>query len=60
MKVSNLRNIVDQDNFEPSVVVDVEIPIMTLYELNLLKEDIKKDAIYTIGLELMEQIKEFI
>jgi hypothetical protein len=46
----------DQTTFEPSVVVDVEISRMTLYELNLLNEDIRKDILYTIGLELFEQI----
>ena len=56
MKVSNLRNVVDPTTFEPSVVVDVEIPRMTLYELTLMKEDIRKDIIYTIGAELLEQI----
>lgn len=56
MKVSNLRNITDPTTFEPSVVVDVEIPRMTLYELTLMKEDIRKDIIYTIGVELLEQI----
>jgi hypothetical protein len=56
MKVSNLRNITDPTTFEPSVVVDVEIPRMTLYELTLMKEDIRKDIIYTIGAELLEQI----
>ena len=56
MKVSNLRKITDPTTFEPSVVVDVEIPRMTLYELTLMKEDICKDIIYTIGAELLEQI----
>ena len=56
MKVSNLRNITDPTTFEPSVVVDVEIPRMTLYELTLMKEDIRKDIIYTLGVELLEQI----
>ena len=56
MKVSNLRNITDPTTFEPSVVVDVEIPRMTLYELTLMKEDIRKDIMYTIGAELLEQI----
>ena len=56
MKVSNLRNVVDPTTFEPSVVVDVEIPRMTLYELTLMKEDIRKDIIYTLGVELLEQI----
>jgi hypothetical protein len=56
MKVSNLRKITDPTTFEPSVVVDVEIPRMTLYELILMKEDIRKDIIYTIGAELLEQI----
>lgn len=56
MKVSNLRNITDPTTFEPSVVVDVEIPRMTLYELTLMKEDIRKDIIYTLGAELLEQI----
>ena len=56
MKVSNLRKISDPTTFEPSVVVDVEIPRMTLYELTLMKEDIRKDIIYTIGAELLEQI----
>ena len=56
MKVSNLRNITDPTTFEPSVVVDVEVPRMTLYELTLMKEDIRKDIIYTIGAELLEQI----
>ena len=56
MKVSNLRKVVDPTTFEPSVVVDVEIPRMTLYELTLMKEDIRKDIIYTIGAELLEQI----
>lgn len=56
MKVSNLRKVVDPTTFEPSVVVDVEIPRMTLYELTLMKEDIRKDIIYTIGQELLEQI----
>ncbi len=56
MKVSNLRNITDPTTFEPSVVVDVEIPRMTLYELTLMKEDIRKDIIYTIGAEILEQI----
>ena len=53
MKVSNLRNVMDPTTFEPSVVVDVEIPRMTLYELTLMKEDIRKDIIYTIGAELL-------
>jgi hypothetical protein len=52
MKVSNLRNITDPTTFEPSV----EIPRMTLYELTLMKEDIRKDIISTIGAELLEQI----
>lgn len=56
MKVSNLRKITDPTTFEPSVVVDVEIPRMTLYELTLMQEDIRKDIIYTIGAELLEQI----
>ena len=56
MKVSNLRKITDPTTFEPSVVVDVEIPRMTLYELTLMKEDIRKDIIYTLGVELLEQI----
>ncbi len=56
MKVSNLRKITDPTTFEPSVVVDVEIPRMTLYELTLMKEDIRRDIIYTIGAELLEQI----
>ena len=56
MKVSNLRKITDPTTFEPSVVVDAEIPRMTLYELTLMKEDIRKDIIYTIGAELLEQI----
>ena len=56
MKVSNLRKITDPTTFEPSVVVDVEIPRMTLYELTLMKEDIRKDIIYTIGAELLVQI----
>ena len=56
MKVYNLRKITDPTTFEPSVVVDVEIPRMTLYELTLMKEDIRKDIIYTIGAELLEQI----
>ena len=56
MKVSNLRKTTDPTTFEPSVVVDVEIPRMTLYELTLMKEDIRKDIIYTIGAELLEQI----
>ena len=29
---------------------------MTLYELTLMKEDIRKDIIYTLGVELLEQI----
>ncbi len=53
MKVSNLRNITDPTTFEPSVVVDVEIPRMTLYELTLMKEYIRKDIIYTIGADLL-------
>ena len=56
MKVYDLRKITDPTTFEPSVVVDVEIPRMTLYELTLMKEDIRKDIIYTIGAELLEQI----
>ena len=56
MKVSNLRNITDPTTFEPSVVVDVEIPRMTLYELTLMKEDIRKEIIYALGTELLEQI----
>ena len=56
MKVSIQRKITDPTTFEPSVVVDVEIPRMTLYELTLMKEDIRKDIIYTIGAELLEQI----
>lgn len=56
MKVSNLRKITDPTTFEPSVVVDVEIPRMTLYELTLMKEDIRKDIIYTLGAELLGQI----
>lgn len=56
MKVSNLRKITNPTTFEPSVVVDVEIPRMTLYELTLMREDIRKDIIYTIGAELLEQI----
>ena len=56
MKVYNLRKITDPTTFEPSVVVDVEIPRMTLYELTLMKEDIRKDIIYTLGVELLEQI----
>ena len=56
MKVSNLRKITDPTTFEPTVVVDVEIPRMTLYELTLMKEDIRKDIIYTLGAELLGQI----
>ena len=58
MIVSNLRDVIDKETYEPAVVVDVKIDIMTLYELDFLKEDIRNDILMTFGKELIEQIKE--
>ena len=58
MIVSNLRDVIDKETYEPAVVVDVEIDRMTLYEIDFLKEDIRNDILMTFGKELIEQIKE--
>jgi hypothetical protein len=57
MIVSNLRYFTDQTTFEPSAVVDVSIPLMTLYEVDLLNKEIQDDILLQIGKELVEQIE---
>ena len=56
MIVSNLRYFTDQTTFEPSVIVDVSIPLMTLYEVGLLNKEIQDDILLQVGKELFEQI----
>ena len=57
MIVSNLRYFTDQTTFEPSAIVDVSIPLMTLYEVGLLNKEIQDDILLQIGKELVEQIE---
>lgn len=57
MIVSNLRYFTDQTTFEPSVIVDVSIPLMTLYEMGLLNKEIQDDILLQVGKELFEQIE---
>lgn len=57
MIVSNLRYFTDQTTFEPSAVVDVRIPLMTLYEMGLLNKEIQDDILLQVGKELFEQIE---
>ena len=57
MIVSNLRYFTDQTTFEPSAVVDVSIPLMTLYEVGLLNKEIQDDILLQVGKELFEQIE---
>ena len=56
MIVSNLRYFTDQTTFEPSAIVDVSIPLMTLYEVGLLNKEIQDDILSQVGKELFEQI----
>ena len=58
MLVSNLRTEIDQNTFEPSVIVDVKISAMVLYEINLYNEEIRNDLLMVMGKELIEQIQE--
>ncbi len=58
MKVSNLRYETDPTTFEQNAVVDVKIDRMTLYEMNLLREDIRNDILMTLGQEFFEQVQE--
>jgi hypothetical protein len=55
--VSNLRYFTDPTTFEPGAVVDVSIPLMTLYEVGLLRKEIQDDILLQIGKELVEQIE---
>lgn len=57
MKVSNLRYFTDQTTFEQSAIVDVSIPLMTLYEVGLLNKEIQDDILLQVGKELFEQIE---
>ena len=57
MKVSNLRYFTDETTFEPSAIVDVCIPLMTLYEVGLLNKEIQDDILLQVGRELFEQIQ---
>ena len=57
MIVSNLRYFTDQTTFEPSAIVDVSIPLMTLYEVGLLNKEIQDDVLLQVGKELFEQIE---
>lgn len=57
MIVSNLRYFTDQTTFESSAVVDVSIPLMTLYEVGLLNKEIQDDILLQVGKELFEQIE---
>ena len=57
MIVSNLRYFTDQTTFEPSAIVDVCIPLMTLYEVGLLNKEIQDDILLQVGKELFEQIE---
>ncbi len=58
MIVSNLRYETDPITFEQNAIVDVKIDRMTLYEMNLLKEDIRNDILMSLGQEFFEQIQE--
>ena len=58
MLVSNLRTVIDQETFEPSVTVDVKISAMVLYEINLYSEEIRNDLLMVMGKELVEQIQK--
>lgn len=57
MIVSNLRYFTDKNTFEPSAIVDVSIPLMTLYEVGLLNKEIQDDILLQVGKELFEQIE---
>ena len=58
MIVSNLRYEIDPTTFEQNAIVDVKISRMTLYEMNLLREDIRNDILMTLGQEFFEQVQE--
>ena len=58
MIVSNLRYEIDPTTFEQNAIVDVKIARMTLYEMNLLREDIRNDILMTLGQEFFEQVQE--
>lgn len=57
MIVSNLRYFTDQTTFDPSAIVDVNIPLITLYEVGLLNKEIQDDILLQVGRELFEQIE---
>ena len=56
MIISNLRYFTDPTTFEPSAIVDVSIPLMTLYEVGLLNKEIQDDILLQVGKELFEKI----
>lgn len=58
MIVSNLRYEIDPTTFEQNAIVNVKIDRLTLYEMNLLKEDIQKEILMEFGHSLFKQIKE--
>lgn len=58
MIISNLRLVTDEITFEPNAIVDVNIPLMTLYEITLLNEEIRNEILLAIGKELVEQIND--
>lgn len=58
MIISNLRLVTDEITYEPNAIVDVKIPLMTLYEIRLINEEVRNEIFLAIGKELVEKIND--
>ena len=58
MIISNLRLVTDEITFSPNAIVDVKIPLMTLYEIRLINEEVRNEIFLAIGKELVETIND--
>lgn len=58
MIISNLRLVTDEITYEPNAIVDVKIPLMTLYEIRLINEEVRNEILLAIGKELVEKIND--
>lgn len=58
MIISNLRLVTDETTFGPNAIVDVKIPLMTLYEIPLINEEVRNEILLAIGKELVEKIND--
>lgn len=58
MKISNYRAVMDEETYVPYAVFEASISFETLYELQIMREDIRKDIMMTFGESLFEQIHE--